>query len=368
MKKSYIYLIAIMLALMGCMSEKKKDANFQLSKTFFMGDSICIFGEPDTNVLSLFIHNDVDYTYVLNNMVSMSLILEPPAIYHCFFLEQVGTDKQIYYLKIDDAIKYNWIPPYDSLPYDLSLDFTKTELAGCSLFSSLTGKTITYKPDIPLKWSSMYEHISSIRCNSVEYYNIVAQCNDANELADYYNNSLFFQNNSFVSDDNKNDLLSRLISITQIQYLEYFFDFERNFDDILFPIILGHFHCSNYSIYEINDFNLFKEKLMRLPEYLNNSFFTYENEEHSTNKPVSRLRSLYLLKMNKNNLNNIILNIDSIENFYNLSSMMFCHYRPHHDVRLFFFNIKYDENNKITIEKNYYNKEYITTTRIRGYY
>ena len=81
-----------------------------------------------------------------------------------------------------------------------------------------------------------------------------------------------------------------------------------------------------------------------------------------------RSKSRYLLNINYDNLNNILSNLGEIENLYNKSSMTFFSRRPHEDFRLFFFNIKYDENNKITIEKNYYNKEYITTTRIRGYY
>ena len=99
-------------------------------------------------------------------------------------------------------------------------------------------------------------------------------------------------------------------------------------------------------------------------EWLSNEEYP---QEHSDNYG-DRIYSRYLLNMNTENLNNILNNIDEIENLYNQSSMMFCTSRPHEDYRLFFFNIKYDENNKITIEKNYYNKEYITTTRIRGYY
>jgi len=298
----------------------------------------------------------------------MSLILEPPAIYHCFILEKVDTDKQIYYLKIDDALKYNWIPPYDSLSYDQTLDFFNTEMAGCTVTNKVTGEPYQFKPDIPLKWSSKFEHVPSMRKNSEEYKIIVDQCNDAQELADYYNHSLFFQNNSFISSDDKNELLKRLISQTQANFAEYFFDFDRPSLDI-YPIIEGRFYSTGlYSTYKVEDFSKFKNKILeesaKRLEWLSNEEYP---QEHSDNYG-DRIYSRYLLNMNTENLNNILNNIDVIENIYNQSSMMFCTSRPHEDYRLFFFNIKYDENNKITIEKKYYNKEYITTTRIRGYY
>jgi hypothetical protein len=343
-------------------SEKQE----QLPKIFFLEDSVCILGEPDSTVLTKFIKEDHDKTFLFNNMVSMTLILEAPAIYHCFILEQVGTDKQIYYLKMDDAIKYNWIPPYDSIDYDLSLDFTKTENAGKYLSNKYTGEFEHIKPDIPMKWSSKYEQIPVMRKKSEEYSKIVSLCDDIEEFSHYYNHSLFFQNKSFVSEDDKVELLTQLLGVTQIQFVDYFFDFDKDYSDF-YPITIGHFYGAlYYSNFKMNDFYTFTESLKEAEERISNYSRLYETE-HLYND-IRSTHSKYLLTMNSENLYQIQKNLDEIETLFNQSSMMFFSLRPHFDYRLFFFDITYDDDNKITISKNYFNKEYITTTRIRGYY
>ena len=207
----------------------------------FLEDSVQLFGKPDSIILSKFMQGDIHHTVLFNNMVSMFLILEEPAIYHCFILEQVGKDKQISYLKIDDGMKLNWIPSYDSLEYDLNLDFFKTELAGCTIINRATGEPHYIKPDMPLRWSSKYENLPMIRKKSEEYQRIASQCDDASELAEYYNNSLFFQNNTFVTSEDKNILLSTLISQTLISYSDYFFDLSREDLDFIYYIIDGYY-------------------------------------------------------------------------------------------------------------------------------
>ena len=363
MKLFNLYIVIVALLISSCSSKNEP----QLPKIFFLEDSVSMLGDPDSTVLAKFLNLESDQTYLFNNMVSMTLILEPPAVYHCFIFEQVGADKQIYYLKMDDAIKYNWIPPYDSLNYDLGLDFMKTEMAGCTVINNYDGRVVHIKPDTAMKWSSKYEQLPSLRKNSAEYYNIVSRCDDIKELSHYYNNSLFFHNNSFVSAEDKTELLTQLIGITQIQYVEFFFDFNNFYRDY-YPIIKGYFSDYQlYTIYKNEDFLQFKLKtLNNAVENLNWLQTAYEHE-HRRND-MFRSKSRYLLNINYDNLNNILSNLGEIENLYNKSSMTFFSRRPHEDFRLFFFNIKYDENNKITIEKNYYNKEYITTTRIRGYY
>ena len=363
--KNYLFFIVVYVLLMCSCFKHKELAS---PKILLLGDSICMFGVPDSTILTKFINSDEDYTYIFNNLVSMSLILEPPAIYHCFILEQVGSDKQLYYLKIDDAMKYNWIPPYDSINYDLSLDFIKTEMAGCTIKSRYDGRAIHIEPDIAMKWSSKYEQLPSLRINSEKYNEIVSQCNDAIELSDYYNHSLFFQNNDFVSEEDKTCMLDLLLRTTQIQFVDYFFDFEvvKNGIDI-YPIYLGYVDAPLvYSTYKVPSFSTFETTLKKCYERLKFHEQTYISD-HS-NSDQRRTVSRYILDMNTINLNFIVNNINEIKNLYYNSSLMFFSHRPHEDLRLFFFNIKYDENNKITIEKNYYNKEYITTTRIRGYY
>ena len=348
---------------MTCACSYNSDSN--ISKVFFVGDSVKLIGNPDSTILSTFLHQDEDYTFPFNNMVSMSVILEPPAIYHCFIWEQVEQEQQIYYMKVDDAIRYNWIEYYDSLSYDLSLDFIKTEMAGCSFKNPLTGKQEYIKPDIAMKWSSQFEHIPATRQSSKYYDSICSKCDDAKELSEYYNSSLFFQNKSIVKDIDKEYLLQELIRITQVQYVEYFFDFERDFDDFCHILISESgesYHCINQK----SDFSNFKkvidEGLNKIQCY-NDDYLN----EHNTND-IRRHYSKYLLNMNAQNLNYILNHIDDIEQkFYKSSLMVYNELFPE-DIRIFFFNITYDENNKITIEKNYYNKEYITTTRIRGYY
>lgn len=357
------YMSVIIVLICSCC---ENNAN-NYPKILFLGDSVKLYGAPDSSVLGKFISDNNDATFLFNNMVSMSLILEPPAIYHYFIMEHVGGDKQISYMKMEDALKYNWIPPYDSLSYDLCLDFSTTEAAGCVYKSKETGEIVHTQPDTAMKWSSKYIQIPLMRKKSADYYYVVSECDDIDKLADYYNHSLFFQNNSFVSEDDKTDLLNRLICITQIQCAEYFFDLNRPYYDIL-PIIVGQYYNNVvYSVYKINNFALFKNEILNT---IPNNIKNYENlyhKEHLSNN-TERLTSRYLLDMNSDNLNNIISNIDTIQKLYYQSSMMFVARRPHEDLRLFFFNIKYNDNNKIIIKKNYFNKEYITTTKIRGYY
>lgn len=359
MKNYFFFIVVCVLLMCSCLKHKE----LAPQKILLFGDSISIIGVPDSVILTKFNNSDEDYTYIFNNMVSMSLILEPPAIYHCFILEHVGSDKQLYYLKIDDAMKYNWIPPYDSINYDLGLDFIKTEMAGCTIQSKYDGRSMHIKPDTAMKWSSKYEQIPSLRMNSEKYNEIVSQCNDAIELSDYYNHSLFFQNKEFVSEEDKTCLLDLLIRTTQIQFVDYFFDFEVVKND---PIYLGwKVGPLVYSTYKVPSFCTFDTSLKKCCEHLNFYEQTYISDHSS--KDTRRTISRYLLDMNSSNLNYIVNNLKEIENLYNKSSMMFFSHRPHEDFRIFFFNITYDDNNKITIEKNYYNKEYITTTRIRGY-
>jgi hypothetical protein len=361
MRRYFIILLIVASLVYGCSVETERN----ITKVSFLGDSILLLGSPDSTILSKFLLQDEDYTFPFNNLMSMSVILEPPAIYHCFFLEQVETNKQIYYIKIDDGIKYNWIPSYDSLLYDLSLDFVKTEMAGCTLKNRLTGKNEFIKPDNALKWSSKYEKIPSMRKCSAYYDSICLQCNDAAELTDFYNNSLFFQNKSFVCENAKKQLLDELIGITQLLYVEYFFDLEFDFEDYI-NIINGNDNINDRKIIKVNDFQSFKDVLTDCSIHIKNSEVHYR-KEHIYND-VERYYSKYLLNMNKNNLNYLLNCADDIKQYFNKNTTVYYNIRPYYDIRLFFFNIKYDENNKITIEKNYYNKEYITTSRIRGYY
>ena len=365
MKRYSFYIIVLIITICSCTEKNIQE----YPKIVYMDDSIPLLGSPDTAILAQFIQGEVDATYLFNNLVSMSLILEPPAIYHCFILEKVDTDKQIYYLKIDDALKYNWIPPYDSLSYDQTLDFFNTEMAGCTVKNKVTGEPYQFKPDIPLKWSSKFEHVPSMRKNSEEYKKIVDQCNDSQELADYYNHSLFFQNKSFISEDDKTELFNQLIIITQIQFVEYFFDFDRIYFDFYQTIMGQYYHYSYYSIFKNEDFITFKHIILNdAVETINFLQYRYYEYEHKSNYDAGNRRtSRYLLNLNNENLNHILSNLDEIESVYNQSSMMFFARFPHEDFRLFFFNISYDENHKISITKNYYNKEYIPTTRIRGY-
>ena len=133
-------------------------------------------------------------------------------------------------------------------------------------------------------------------------------------------------------------MLTQLIGITQIQYVEYFFDFNNFYRDY-YPIIKGYFPDNQLcTIYKNEDFLQFKLKtLNNAVENLNWLQTAYEHE-HRRND-MFRSKSRYLLNINYDNLNNILSNLGEIENLYNKSSMMFFSRRPHEDFRLFFFNI-----------------------------
>ncbi|MCQ2976150.1 MAG: hypothetical protein MJ211_15220 [Bacteroidales bacterium] len=211
--KYKIFILIVFICSSSCLKQQNKADNY----IYLFDDSVKLRGDVDIDILKKYINNEVDYTYLFGNYISMSVILESPAIYHCFVYEYSEEEKQVCYLKIDDGIKYNFIPNYDSLNYDLQI--TREDL--------VSGK-------MP---SSKYYNIFEMRKQSIEYQQLTNTCDDIDDLTDYLNNSIFFQNSN-INDSIKQELLLEFIKITQIFFVEYFYDIELPYYQ-LFEIFHG---------------------------------------------------------------------------------------------------------------------------------
>lgn len=352
MKASRLILILFTILYLSC----NKDRDLSVAEQI-KNKEITIIGNPDSSLLAQYLSDTVSFKYILNSMMTIDVIVEDTGAYHCFIMENVDNQKQLSYFILDDAIKYNYIPYYDSLEYDLSL--TSEQIANYGL-----------------KWSSKFEQIPYLRTKSSIYQELVATCDDDKDLSSFYNNSLFFQSQST---NDKKDVLTKLIEITQTQLVGKYLRFKRPYKNlIIFGLIsswdsyniLKFKHLKRWCDYylDINEytgtifsFNL-KDWLQELEKRLTKGFSTI-------NKEVQYVKySSYLLQLQKENLQFINQNMDEIISKEDSCDIMICVDYKYSDSRIFFFNINTDMNNKITITKNYYNKEFLPTTRMSNYY
>ena len=325
MKLQYIYII-FLLSMLSCKSTEQPD-------------NVKIVGNPDSTVLNQYFSNESVCKYIFNDMIECSVVVNDSGPYHCFINENVLGKKQIYYFCIDDVVKYNYIPEYDSLNYDLSLTHKDTQ-------SDST------------KWSTKFEKISLMRKQSKEYNKLIETLDDAKDLSDFYNNSLFFQTNiTSVDNKTKQIVLNKLIEITQVQLVGKYLRSIPNYEN---AIVLGWRYVS-YTY----DIQYWKSRdrldLQAYASELTNRLFFYK---------ISRSYFFpeYLQSIQEQNLNYISNLFKDIDNLYDQYDFCISVNYRYSDTRFFFFKIDWEKNNKITIHKNYINKEFLPTTRISNYY
>jgi len=310
--------------------------------------------------------------------MTVDIIVEDTGAYHCFIMEEVDNKKQLSYFVLDDVVKYNYIPYYDSLEYDLSITFEQSEYEG-------------------KKWSSKFEKIPYFRQQSKKYQQLISTCDDAQDLADFYNNSLYFHSGSAQY---KERVLTKLIEITQVQLVGKYLCFKRPKKKF---IVLGWISCpDSYKIIKFKNFNkkvdyyvlenifetyiynfdcwvsqLDKQSIKNFDELflekdrLEHISDVNDTYDHYFQKQIKNRKFLnyspYLLNNQKNNLKFIKQNLNDLKLMKDSCDIMMCLDYKYSDSRIFFFNIEY-EKGKIKITKNYYNKEFLPTTRMSNYY
>lgn len=110
-----------------------------------------------------------------------------------------------------------------------------------------------------------------------------------------------------------------------------------------------------------------------LNDGVNYSSYNFEDWVNDLNqrrfKKHAQYSSKYLLRLQDENLKFINKNFEDIFTTQQDScDILMCIDYKYSDSRIFLFNIDRDTNNNITITKNYYNKEFLPTTRMSNYY
>ena len=372
MVKSKLFFLLLISIIFSCNYEEKSSILAKQIKN----NEITILGNPDSSLLAMYLSDTLSFKYIFNPMMTIDVIAGDTGVYHCFIMEDVNNQKQLSYFVLDDVVKYNYIPYYDSLEYDLSITFEQSEYEG-------------------KKWSSKFEQIPYLRKKSKEYQQLVSTCDDAQDLADFYNNSLYFHSDCETAKI-QDRVLTKLIEITQVQLVGTYLQFDRPKSNY---IILG--FISYWNSYKIIKFKILRRRekyyfINRGYEYYSYNFDfwisqlnrrliknfkeldgeRYIAEQYSSHtqyvkKEIQRRSyfeySPYLLNIQKKNLNFIKQNINDLKSLQDSCDIMICLDYKYSDSRIFFFNIVH-ESNKIKIKKNYYNKEFLPTTRMSNYY
>ena len=341
--------------------------------------SFSIEGIDDSSSIHKSSSNISFFQYIVNDYMSVSINKVENGIYQCFVKEEVAGINHAYSMLLDDASKYNYIPFYDSLEYDLKLTFDDTEYGG-------------------KKVSSKFNKVFMLRFQSDEYKKMIESCDDINDLLNFCNQSLYFQApDSIFSKTDKINALIKLIEITQIQLVDIFLDEYSCFKN---EIVLGWISIfDSYNLikfvkpnhnqvlyhfrknYEMVDYG-YGDWISEKCEQVQNNFDYYNNirkflslnsfiDEYIDNQIQNKCLfyySNYLLNLQNENLKFINNKREIIYNEMEDCDLFICADYKYNISRLFFFNIDITNDSKFALTKKFFNKEYLPTTRISNYY
>ena len=330
--KTFVYYILLFFYLVvfdACTEDK--------SMIELWNDKIKLNGTPEPELINKLEQGDIDYVFSFSSVMTLSIIIEPPYIYHCFILEQILGNKQLCYLKIDDASRFHFVPEYDSLNYDMSLRFSEVKNG--------------------LLPSSKFDSIPLYRARSKNYFQQLALCDDDKFFSDYLNQSLYFNcDSTIICEFDKKDRLFKLMEILLVRlvvlpvYDEYPHLENIFLDGDIFvcggPI--GQFYPN---VYHDNPAKLLEEDIIEWNKWYNLGSFISKivGERYKTN-----IFSYY--KCLKDNLTTKINEIDSLyKSDWYIYNYHYCYY--------FAFNITHDLN-KIKIERKFINANYLLSSRI----
>ncbi len=325
----YILLFYYLIVFVACTEEK--------SMIELWGEKINLNGTPEPGLIKKLEQGDIDYVFSFSSVMTLSIIIEPPYIYHCFILEQMLGNKQLSYLKIDDAFRFHYVPEYDSLNYDMSLRFSEVKNG--------------------LLPSSKFDSIPLYRAKSKKYFQQLALCDDDKEFSDYLNKSLYFNcDSTIISEIDKKERLFKLMEILLVRlvvlpvYDEYP-HLENVFldgDIFLCGGPIGQFYSNQF---HDNPAHLLEDEIIEWNEWYNlGSFISRVDGERYKTNIFSYYKSL------KDNLTTKINEIDSLyKSGWYIYNYHYCYY--------FAFNIT-NYSNIIKIEKKFINANYLLSSRI----
>ncbi|MCQ2973289.1 MAG: hypothetical protein MJ211_00605 [Bacteroidales bacterium] len=343
MKFKSIYILIFCFIISSC--NNNEDTKY----IELFGEKIKLNGNPDQQLITQYVEGEVDYVYPFNTAFTMSVILELPAIYHCFILEQIEDKKQLSYIKIDDGMKFNYIPEYDSLEYDLNYTIVDERL----------GK-------LP---SSKYDSIPILRSKSEKYNLLISTCNDSQELSDFYNNSLFFQcDTSIIDKDFKENLLNELVKIMLVRYIQSVVDENILYYYKVFLIfhgteVLGFIDDFSFGFdgIDIRQFLVKEKRQLDHVFYYINFYYKYMGVETDFRKQDKKF-SITLGKF-----------CDQIfKDLHNKSSEIYKYFEDGY--KIYSIDCKYIiifkmdfENNKLSIKRNFINHNFLLPPKLIGY-
>lgn len=301
------------------------------------GDKIKLYGNPETELIKRLEKGDIDYVFSFSNVMTLSIIIDSPYIYHCFILEQILGNRQLSYLKIDDASRFHFVPEYDSLNYDMDLSIQDIKNG--------------------LSPSSKLDSVPLFRAKSEKYSQLLSLCDDDLEFTDFYNNSLYFHcDSTIIGVENKQERMLKLMEILLIRlivlpvYDEYPY-LENIFSDGDIFVCGGPIGQFYPNCYHDNPAKLLEDDILQWDEWYNlGSYVSKVDGSQYKTKNFSYYKCL------KDNLKTQINEIDSLYKAgWYIYNYHYCYY--------FAFNITHDLN-KIKIEKKFINANYLLSSRI----
>ncbi len=330
--KTLIYSVLLLISLVAfdaCTEDKSTTVEL-------WGGQIKLNGSPEPELIKKLERGDIDFVFSFSDVMTLSIIIESPYIYHCFILEQILDNKQLNYLKIDDASRFHYVPKYDSLSYDLSLscaDINKGLLPSSKLDSVLLS-----------------------RAKSDTCCELLSLCDDDKEFTDYFNKSLYFNSDSSVIEEYyKQDRLFRLMEILLVRLVvsPVFDDYpimESVFIDADMFLCGGPTACFYTDRAPGNPVELLEDHLIKWNEGYNlDSFVSMHDGKRYATKNYSFYKCL------KDNLGTKINEIDSL---YKAGWYIY----NYHNCYFFAFSVNRSADS-VLIERKVINPEYFVPSR-----
>jgi len=329
MKKKIFFLVLIFLYLNSCV-------NLSIKKNDISQDSIFLKEYIDEKLLlNKFLQKTMLQTIILSNnlfvFIDYGLIKNINEGNWIFFIKEINSTnnrRNIYY---SNNKILTTIPNYDSLYYD-------SELLNLGYYSIIwkdnEKKNLDKSFNYTKLFSERFYNLSELRKNDIEYQSKCKLDTSVNQIEQIINNLETFNNFNF-NNEYQVDILKKILKLTQITILSI------NQNDVEFDCEYINNAFKMYDIKEISNI------------YELNNFKKQINEKSSPDIEENMVKYKWLV-LNKDFLKT---KISEIEKDFNKQNIFY--FYTVNDLKLFKFDIKFNENGKIKIEKNFINKEYL---------
>lgn len=327
---SYILLILWLVVVVSCVNEESKVA-LENSKIELWGEEIQLNGNPAPELVAELEKGNVDYVFSFSNMLHLSIIIEPPYIYHCFIIEQVLDNKQLSYLKIDDAARLHFVPQYDSLKYDLNFKFDDVKNG--------------------LFFSSKFDSVPLFRAKSEKYNQLLTSCDDDKDFSDYYKKSLYFNSDTIINSYDRDSHLKKLMEVLLVRLAVL-----PVFDD--YPILDCIFLNSDLFLCGGPTGRFFPDYSNDNPAELLKDYISRWNEGYNAGSYISRYDGrrydTKIFSYNKGLINNLETKTHEIDSLFKSGWYIY----NYHDIYYFAFSV-----DSINIKRKFINANYLKSSR-----